>query len=75
MNYEKDRKLTYKSRTPADLAILKSFAVGATHVEQEIVQIFSQKDDAIDDFEFTPIHIAVLNIYDPTDAERPTLER
>ena len=60
---------------PADLAILKSLAVDATKVEQEIVEVFSQKDDYISDFEFTPIHVAVLDIYDPTDLERPTLEQ
>ena len=66
-------KLTWTSK-PADLAILKSIAADATHVEQEIISIFSQKDDYIRDFDFTPIHIAVLNLYDPTDRERPSLE-
>lgn len=67
--------LTQNPSKPADLAILKSFAVGATQVEQEIVKVFSRKDDYISDFEFTPIHIAVLNIYDSTDEERPSLEK
>ncbi len=71
----KIRKLTQQKSKPADFAILKSFAVGATQVERAIVEMFSQKDDYISDFDFTPIHIAVLNIYDPTDFERPTLER
>ena len=60
---------------PADLAILKSLGADSTHVEQEIVEVFSQKDDYINDFEFTPIHIAILDIYKPTDLERPTLEQ
>jgi len=60
---------------PADLAILKSLADDATHVEREIVEIFSQKDDYISDFEFTPLHIAVLNLYDPGGSERPSLEQ
>lgn len=60
---------------PADLAILKSLADDATHVEREIVEVFSQKDDYISDFEFTPIHIAVLNLYDPGDRVRPSLEQ
>ena len=60
---------------PADLAILKSLAADSTNVEQEIVDVFSQKDDYIDDFEFTPIHTAVLDLYQSTDAERPTLEQ
>ena len=60
---------------PADLAILKSLADDATHVEREIVEVFSQRDDYVRDFDFTPIHIAVLNLYDPEDRERPSLEQ
>lgn len=47
----------------------------ATHIEQNIVEVFSQRDDYTSDFEFTPIHIAVLEIYDSSDWERPTLEQ
>lgn len=68
-------KLTLMVSKPADLAILKSLGADSTHVEREIVDVFSQKDDYIDDFEFTPIHIAVLGLYKPTDLERPTLEQ
>ena len=68
-------KLTLIVSKPADLAILKSLGADSTHVEQEIMEVFSQKDDYIDDFEFTPIHIAVLDLYKPTDMERPTLEQ
>lgn len=60
---------------PADLAILKSLSINATQNEREVVEVFSKKDDYISDFEFTPIHIAVLDLYDPTDLERPTLEQ
>lgn len=60
---------------PADFAILKSLTDDATPVEREIVEVFSQKDDYISDFEFTPIHIAVLNLYDPGDHDRPSLEQ
>ena len=60
---------------PADLAILKTLTDDATDVEREIVEVFSQKDDYISDFEFTPIHVAVLNLYDPGDSERPSLEQ
>ena len=67
--------LTKMKSKPADLAILKSLGADATHIEQEIVEIFSQKDDYTSDFEFTPIHVAVLEIYQPTDLERPTLEQ
>ncbi|KAI4267065.1 MAG: hypothetical protein L6R38_008425 [Xanthoria sp. 2 TBL-2021] len=60
---------------PADLAILKSLANDATDVEREIVEIFSKKDDYVRDFDFTPIHTAVLNLYDVDDRERPNLEQ
>ncbi|KAF2203950.1 ankyrin [Delitschia confertaspora ATCC 74209] len=62
------------SRKPADLAILKSIGHDATQVEHDIVEVFSKKDDFLSDFEFTPIHIAVLEMYPPTDPERPTLQ-
>ncbi|KAK2871833.1 hypothetical protein FQN49_002776 [Arthroderma sp. PD_2] len=62
------------ARKPADLAILKSLGVDGTAVEEAIVEIFSKKDDYISDFEFTPIHIAVLDLYDTADRERPSLE-
>ena len=39
-----------------------------------MVEVFSKKDDYMSDFEFTPIHIAVLDLYDPEDSERPSLE-
>ncbi len=63
------------TRKPADLAILKSLGSDATHVEQEIVEAFSQTDDYVNDFDFTPIHIAVLGIYETSDVECPTLEQ
>ncbi|KAL8853523.1 MAG: hypothetical protein Q9221_001682 [Calogaya cf. arnoldii] len=63
------------ARKPADLAILKSLASDATALELEIVEIFSKKDDYVRDFDFTPIHIAVLNLYDVEDRERPSLEQ
>lgn len=36
--------------------------------------MFSKEDDYIDDYEFTPIHIAVLDLYEHSDPERPTLQ-
>ena len=75
MKVSKFPKLINTISKPADLAILKSLGADSTHVEQEIVEVFSQKDDYISDFEFTPIHIAVLDLYKPTDLERPTLEQ
>lgn len=62
-------------RKPVDLAFLKSRGADATKLEKDIVQVFSKDDDYIDDYEFTPIHIAVLDLYQPTDTERPTLEQ
>jgi ankyrin repeat protein len=38
------------------------------------VRIFAKDDDYLEDFEFTPIHIAVLDLYDASDSERPKLE-
>ncbi|KAF2475797.1 ankyrin [Lindgomyces ingoldianus] len=62
------------SRKPADLAILKSIGQDATQVEHDIVEVFSQKDGFLSDFDFTPIHIAVLELYSASDSERPSLE-
>jgi ankyrin repeat protein len=62
------------TRTPFDLAILKSLAADATEVEKEIVEVFSQDDDYVTDFEFTPIHVAVLDLYPHSHSERPSLE-
>lgn len=57
-----------------DLAILKSFTSGASAIEREIVRTLGKPEDYLDDFEFTPMHIAVLGLYEPTDPERPNLE-
>lgn len=62
------------SRRPADLAFFKLLSQDATDVEQDIVEVFSQQDDCMRDYDFTPIHIAVLEIYDTTDTEPPSLE-
>ncbi|WEW57464.1 hypothetical protein PRK78_002931 [Emydomyces testavorans] len=64
-NYKKQRK-------PVDLAILKSLTAGGTKIEKEIARILNY-DDYLTDFEFTPVHIAVLDLYDPSDSERPDL--
>lgn len=58
-----------------DLAILKSFTNSASETEREIVRTLGKPEDYLDDFEFTPIHVAVLGIYEPTDSERPSLEQ
>jgi len=63
------------ARKPADLALLKAFGEDATRTEEAIVEVFSKKDDYISDFDFTPIHIATLDLYDEDDRERPTLSQ
>ncbi|KAL4925416.1 uncharacterized protein BDV17DRAFT_294477 [Aspergillus undulatus] len=62
------------TRKPIDLAFLKSRDTDATQIEKDIVQVFSNNDDFIDDYVFTLIHLAVLDLYDPSDLERPTLK-
>ena len=62
-------------RKPADLAILNSLVSGATQGEHEISKAFARKDDYLGDFDFTPIHVAVLDLYDATDRERPSLQQ
>ncbi|KAL1864293.1 hypothetical protein VTK73DRAFT_5967 [Phialemonium thermophilum] len=61
------------SRTPADLAVFKSIGKNETGSEQAVVDIFCEKDDVLADFEFTPIHLCVLNIHDYQHSERPSL--
>ncbi|KAI1375398.1 ankyrin repeat protein [Hypoxylon crocopeplum] len=63
------------SRKPADLAVLKSIGQDATEVEQDIVDMFSRNDDVLQDFDFTPIHIAVLKLYNADDFEQPSLDK
>ena len=71
----RDLKLTLKRRKPADLAILKSIGQDATETEHEMVKVFSQEDDFVRDFEFTPIHVATLHMYPIGDTERPSLQQ
>ena len=61
-------------RRPADLALMNSLLSGATQVERDINNAFAQKDDYLTGFDFTPIHIAVLDLYETSDKERPSLE-
>ena len=63
------------NRRPADLAILNSLVSGATQGEYEINKAFASKDDYLGDFDFSPIHVAVLDLYEATDRERPSLEQ
>ena len=61
-------------RTPADLAVLKFLGQDSTRVEKDILDVFTSRDDCLGDFDFNPIHIAVLEMYDAEDTERPSLE-
>jgi hypothetical protein len=63
------------TRTPADFAVWKSLGKGATDNEKKLVELFGEKDNVLLDFEFTPIHMAVLNLYSHEDRERPSLEQ
>jgi len=63
------------SRKAADLAILKSISQDATEVEHKMVEVFSEEDDFVRDFDFTPIHIAALDMYPVDDLERPGLSQ
>ena len=62
-------------RKAADLAILKSISQDATDEERKMVEVFSEEDDFVCDFDFTPIHVAALNMYPSGDHERPTLSQ
>lgn len=61
-------------RIPADFAVLKSIGKDATENEKKLVELFGEKDNVLADFEFTPIHTAVLNLYSYDDRERPSIE-
>lgn len=61
------------SSKPVDFAILKSLAANSTPIEKEILRALSREQDVLSDFEFTPIHIAVLDLYSSNDTERPSL--
>ncbi|KAI0976565.1 ankyrin [Xylaria arbuscula] len=63
-----------RARIPADFAVLKSIDKDATENEKMLLKLFGGKDSVLADFEFTPIHAAVLNLYDHNDSERPSLE-
>jgi hypothetical protein len=62
------------SRTPADFAAFKALGKNATENDKKVVEIFGERDDVLADFEFTPIHIATLDLHSHVDHERPSLE-
>lgn len=55
--------------------MLKSIGKDATENEKKLVALFGDQDDVLADFEFTPIHVAVLDLYSPEDRERPSIEK
>lgn len=46
---------------------------GATDEEKQLVKLFPNEEDFIDDFGLSPIHCAVLHEYDEDDEEKPGL--
>ena len=60
-------------RKPAHLAIIRAYNIDASQLDFERVAAFPDWRDYKADFEFTPIHIAVLEDYDFDDEERPSL--
>jgi hypothetical protein len=56
------------------MAFFKTVHSGCTQLDHDIVNLFSEKNNILAEFDCTPIHIAVLGMYDPKDTERPTLE-
>ena len=54
---------------------MNSLLSGATQAEHDINKAFAHKDDYLSGFDFTPVHIAVLDLYQSSDFERPSLEQ
>jgi len=50
-------------------------AIDATETRKQIMRAFPNVDDYLADFSFTPIHCAVLGLYEPQDRARPTLKQ
>ncbi|KAF9766624.1 hypothetical protein IL306_000947 [Fusarium sp. DS 682] len=61
-------------RTPAELAFVKTIGPDVTQAEHDILEALTTEDDCLSNFEFSPIHIAVLGLYPTTDDERPSLK-
>jgi ankyrin repeat protein len=55
------------------LAIIRAFNIDSTPLDRERVGAFPHWQDYLLDFEFTPIHRAVLEAYDHDDKDRPAL--
>jgi ankyrin repeat protein len=55
-------------------AKFRALTQGATQLELEVASAFPNGDDFRYDFDLSPVLSAVLQQYDPADAERPTLD-
>jgi ankyrin repeat protein len=62
-------------RKPADFAILRGMAIDSTDVQKQIMEAFPAGISYyMSDFGFSPIHVAVLGLYEPEDSARPSLQ-
>lgn len=61
------------SSKPVHLAIIRAYNIDATRVECQRVAAFPNWREHLLDFQFTPIHRAVLEYYECDDKERPSL--
>ena len=61
------------ARTASDFAKIRSLHIASTARQQALAAEFPNSVDFKINFEFTPIHVAVLDEYDSDDLERPAL--
>ncbi|KAK3387333.1 ankyrin repeat-containing domain protein [Podospora didyma] len=61
-------------RQAAHLAWVRSFNVNANTLDYQRLLAFPNWRDSGEEFEFTPIHAAVLGAYPPGNRERPSLD-
>ena len=66
--------MTSFASTASDFAKIRSLHVNSSTRQQAIAAEFPDSADFKIKFNFTPIHIAVLDEYDKDDLERPSLE-
>ena len=60
-------------RKPADLARVRALVVGASDLQKEIANSFPGAEHFKDDYELSPVHVAVLGLYEHHDKARPDL--
>jgi ankyrin repeat protein len=53
---------------------LRALAIDSTDIQKQIMEAFPSIDYYMSDFGFSPIHIAVLGLYEPEDSTRPNLQ-